>query len=391
MRPFYAFLLASLPLWGADDFSSFMQESNEGFSTQKTTDTQALKAMEAEFDAYKKVVDEEFNAFKEKLSKIWDEPAISTQKQWVEYSKDLKERRTVDFEKGTITIDVHAQDGTQAQQAIAKALIDTITKDTKQAYDADILTNAIESKLKNTTKASVTPEPILAPVLFKKPPTIKQSVQFAKKEIQKAGIKQSSSKLPQLGHYTVTLKMPADTVTKKADQFYQKASQEANAYKIPIEVVMGVMHTESAFNPMARSHIPAYGLMQIVPRSAGRDVYSFLYGQSKILSPSYLHNPDNNIKMGTVYLHILYYKYLKAIQDPQSRLYCSIAAYNTGAGNVSKTFSGTTSPLKAAKKINTMSSKEVYNYMIKNLKYQETRDYLQRVASRAAFYKARYN
>ena len=71
--------------------------------------------------------------------------------------------------------------------------------------------------------------------------------------------------------------------------------------KIPQELIYAIMESESSFNPMARSNIPAYGLMQIVPRSAGIDAYNFLYKEKKLLSSRYLYNPSNNIKMGTAY------------------------------------------------------------------------------------------
>ena len=63
---------------------------------------------------------------------------------------------------------------------------------------------------------------------------------------------------------------------------------------------------------MARSHIPAYGLMQIVPKTAGIDAYQYLYNKKRLLSSSYLYNSENNIEIGSAYLHILYYKYLKS-------------------------------------------------------------------------------
>ena len=43
--------------------------------------------------------------------------------------------------------------------------------------------------------------------------------------------------------------------------------------------------------------------------------------------------------MGTAYLHLLQTVYLADIQDPQSRRYAVISAYNGGAGGVLNTFS----------------------------------------------------
>ena len=54
--------------------------------------------------------------------------------------------------------------------------------------------------------------------------------------------------------------------------------------KINPKLVMAVIHTESAFNPKARSTFKrkngrtghAYGLMQLVPYSGGKEAYNYL-------------------------------------------------------------------------------------------------------------------
>ena len=158
------------------------------------------------------------------------------------------------------------------------------------------------------------------------------------------------------------------------------ANKTADREKLPLPLVMAVMETESSFNPMAKSGIPAYGLMQIVPNSAGQDATAYLYGKAQILSPSYLYNGDNNIKIGTAYIHVLYYNYLKNVKDPVSRLYCAIAAYNTGAGNVARAFIGSTNITKASTKINQLSPKEVYLRLRKHLPYEETQRYVRKVS-----------
>src|SRR5690554_6218531 len=110
----------------------------------------------------------------------------------------------------------------------------------------------------------------------------------------------------------------------------------ATKWQVEPALVMAIMQTESAFNPMARSHIPAFGLMQIVPSSAGRDASKAVWGKDQLLSGQQLFNPHTNIELGCAYLNILDTRYLAAIKHPQSRLYCTICAYNTGAGNVAR-------------------------------------------------------
>jgi membrane-bound lytic murein transglycosylase C len=70
--------------------------------------------------------------------------------------------------------------------------------------------------------------------------------------------------------------------------------------------------------------------------------------------------------------------YLKEIEDPQSRLYAVIAAYNTGVGNLAGAF-GTNNIHRAAQRVNEMSADDVYQHLRKQLPYEETRRYLAKV------------
>jgi membrane-bound lytic murein transglycosylase C len=153
-------------------------------------------------------------------------------------------------------------------------------------------------------------------------------------------------------------------------------------------LVFALIHTESAFNPRARSGVPAFGLMQLVPRSGARDAYRLLYGQDKLVTADYLYDPRNNIELGTAFVYLLQNRYLNGITNPVSRMYCTVAAYNTGAGNVSRAFTGGTAISRAVPVINDMSSDEVYERLYDRLPYEETRNYVKRVRERMPLYKA---
>ncbi len=81
--------------------------------------------------------------------------------------------------------------------------------------------------------------------------------------------------------------------------------------------------------------------------------------------------------MGSAYLYILFQRYLNRVQNPTSREYCVIAGYNTGSGNVLRTFDSNRD--RAFRRINRMNSQQVYDHLVRNLPYQETRDYLPKV------------
>ena len=178
----------------------------------------------------------------------------------------------------------------------------------------------------------------------------------------------------------VEMPMVHNHLERQASRFQNPVVKNADDRKIPRGLVFSIMKNESSFNPRARSHIPAYGLMQLVPTSGGADAMQFVTGKRGLKpTPEYLYEPSNNILLGATYLHILYYRYLKSVTNPESRLYCAIAAYNTGAGNVAKAFTGNRRIREAAKIINRMKPDQVYDHLVKKLPYDETRRYLYKV------------
>lgn len=182
--------------------------------------------------------------------------------------------------------------------------------------------------------------------------------------------------------------IPKNSLAKRAEKYASFAEKEGQIRSIPASLVMAIMHSESAFNPNAKSAVPAYGLMQIVPRTAGHDVNKLMRNIDKPMNKSELYIPSVNVETGTAYLDILDKRYLKAINNKQSRLYCTIASYNTGAGNVARVFNenGSRNINKAAKVINKLTAEQVYEQLMAKLPYDETKHYLQRVNSRIALY-----
>lgn len=118
----------------------------------------------------------------------------------------------------------------------------------------------------------------------------------------------------------------ANVVTKTAESvkqhffstevpFGQIIYQEAKKNALPPELVAAVVHTESKFNPTARSGAGAVGLMQLVPRTG------------RWLGARDLRNPAENVSAGAKYLRYLTDRFNGDTQK-------AVAAYNAGEGNV---------------------------------------------------------
>jgi soluble lytic murein transglycosylase-like protein len=90
----------------------------------------------------------------------------------------------------------------------------------------------------------------------------------------------------------------------------------AHHYKLPPELVAGVIWQESRGNPKAVSHVGAMGLMQLMPATA------------KHLGVKNAFDPVQNIFGGA--------KYIRQMINQFGRVDYAVAAYNAGPGNVKK-------------------------------------------------------
>ncbi|MCK9454341.1 MAG: murein transglycosylase domain-containing protein [Sulfurimonas sp.] len=381
--------LSLAPLLLAQSSSDFISTEMGAFEAEKNRFAHYKQETEDEFKSYIDAVEKEYKNYQKELSQYWQEPLLSTKTEWITYSKDMRTRSSVNFEKATIVIETIALSEEEAKERLKDTLADVVTMDTKKAHDSDPLEQRL-SKIKKpslVTDDEIKPEPILSSVIFTNEPSKDELITYVEKKSKDENIRSSSSKKIQGANiYRLNVSLPSDTMLKRSKIYYDEVKRQSLRQKIPVPLIFAIMHSESSFNPRARSHIPAYGLMQIVPRSAGIDAYLFLYNEKKLVSSNYLYNSKNNITMGSAYLHILYYKYLKEIKDPQSRLYCTIAAYNTGAGNVAWAFTKTNNKSKAANVINNLKPDEVYNTLLSSLKYDEPKEYLKRVSKRMLSY-----
>ena len=397
---------AQTPQQEEDEFRKFVEQRDAEYNAYKE---ELLK----EFEAYKKIIQEERSKYQSRLAKQWDDPVLSSQKVWVDYSTDLKRRGSVDFEKEIITIEIPVEavdvSAVASEEVLREALTELVTKNKAEAFQEDVVAQAVEKRSKQEIQylmtAEVKPKPILLSYLLGSAEVTIREVQaivdymLENKQVitvtDTVGRSIQKVVVPLAAPVQVTPQPVKDInsgmvgkLPTKAQAVFTHVDNYARREQLEQALVFAIIETESAFNPMAKSAIPAYGLMQIVPKSAGLDVTKKLFGKEKILSSSYLYNSEQNIEVGASYLNILYYQYLRKIENPESRLYCVIAAYNTGAGNVAKAFTGKRNLRTVIPLINQRQPAEVYEKLRLNLPYEETQKYLVKVNDRIKKYEA---
>ena len=308
------------------------------------------------------------------VGKTWGkkEVQLPERKKYVKYTQNYKSRAIVDFDSAEILVET--LDDQDPQKSLKNAIVTTlltpqdprsvdlfsdkeiVLTDDKEPYLFGLVLDQRNKPIRLPEEA----EPFAAYLLEKN---------YATRVVDQDGTKKTV-------HY-VTMDMVSNLPMKQAEKYRALVHQFAQQYNISPSLVFAVIRTESNFNPYAVSSAPAYGLMQLVPTSGGREAYRKAKGQDVIPSRDYLFDPENNVELGTAFLNVLMFNQLEAVDHNVSREYCVIAAYNTGAGNVFRTFSRDRTT--AVNQINSLQPAGVYDQLRKNLPYEETRSYLEKV------------
>ena len=126
----------------------------------------------------------------------------------------------------------------------------------------------------------------------------------------------------------------------------------------------GLIRQESAFAPDAHSVANAYGLMQLLPKTARQ-----LAKKAKVkYSHSLLFDPDYNVRLGTIYV--------AGLKNDFGSVESALAAYNAGEDRVTQWTAG-------------QSYRDLAEF-VDSIPFTETREYVEIVTRNAVIYRKLY-
>lgn len=292
---------------------------------------------------------------------------------YVKYTQNYQSRAIVDFDAGEITVET--VDEKDPRASLRNAIVTTLlTPDDPRAVDlfsdrpialtsakAPYLLGLVHDHQGRAVGTPAQAEAFAAHLLETQAATRRVEVQGGRNALY------------------VKLSMVPSFASRQAEKYRAIVEKHATHYKVSPSLVYAIIRAESNFNPFAVSSAPAYGMMQLVPASGGREALRHAKGRDEMPTRDYLFDADNNIELGTAYLNVLFERHLDYVANPVSREYCVISAYNTGPGNVLRTFAK--DRVAAVNAINRLEPPGVYERLRRHLPYEETRHYLVKVTA----------
>jgi len=299
-----------------------------------------------------------------KAISIWQNPKKPSTKKLVKYSNHYKARAIIDFDKGLVRVETIDKN---YKKVLQKALVNTMLMP-EDPRSVDLFSDKIVLKGR----------PFLAGEIFDNEGKLvlyKWRANRYANYLIRHRLKSYYFRRQKI--YYVTFLLAKNSEIIRAKKYLPYVRIYSKRYSISKSLILAIIKTESDFNPYAISYVPAFGLMQIVPTTAGVEGFERAYGYKRIPNKNFLFVPKNNINIGTAYLNLLYYKYLSKIKNPLSREYMMIASYNSGIGNVLKVFSIRKD--RAIAIANSLTPNQIYYRLIYRLPTKEGRNYLPKV------------
>jgi membrane-bound lytic murein transglycosylase C len=332
------------------------------------------KDMEANLAVLRKKIVEAYAQLRANVQKHWgqNDAKVADRTVYVKYTDGYKSRVVTDFDHGSLTVET--LDDQDPKGSLKKAIV------------AALLTSNDPGAVDLFSDKDVAIEPDRRPYLYglvhdnqgKSVRTRAQAEAFATYLLaQKLETRSVVSADGSKTALFVRLTMVKNFEARGAEHYRASAEKYGAQYHVSPTLVLAIIRTESNFNPFAVSNAPAYGLMQLVPTSAGREALKRVQGVDQTPTAEYLFDPEHNIELGAAYLGVLGDTEFRAVENQDSRDLCVIAAYNTGPHNVTRTFAS--NKTQAFADINALEPTALYDKLHTDLPYAETRDYVAKV------------
>ncbi len=145
--------------------------------------------------------------------------------------------------------------------------------------------------------------------------------------------------------------------------YFNYVNEYSKKFGVSIEYIYSIMRQESAFNPKARSHMDALGLMQLLPSVAKKSAQE---NNIDFFKDEDLYNPKTSIALGAAYLKKLWDKY-------EGKFILATASYNANERAINGW-------------LQTRFRGDAIEF-IEDIPYEETKSYIKLVLRNLIFYK----
>ncbi|MFN7942110.1 MAG: lytic transglycosylase domain-containing protein [Thermoanaerobaculia bacterium] len=148
--------------------------------------------------------------------------------------------------------------------------------------------------------------------------------------------------------------------------FREPVARYAVAARLPVPLVFGMIHQESAFDASAKSRSGARGLMQLMP-ATGRELARRL---GMPFSLARLNDPDYSVRLGTTYFR-------QVLDAFHGNVELALAAYNGGPGRIRRLWQAS-------------GGDSEIDRFVEQLGVEESRNYVKRILVLANSYRKLY-
>ncbi|MFA6902209.1 MAG: C40 family peptidase [Gallionellaceae bacterium] len=312
-------------------------------------DREDFEAYKQQFQSYQQKEKTDFRAYTEKMEHEWKEYLadirnnfgsldLTSDKKWVNYSKNHTSKVALDNDKGVVIIEFVADEkGKAAGIREARALIHELSKEVNPFSSAPALTENV--------------------------PLDKVRLEDAKPT---GHVSRDGAKV-----YRLTVPLNEDRQQNNEVQIAEAVRDMTEKYKVSYDLAMAIIKTESNFNigagtrkgvldirnPELYENNP-WGLMQVVPGRSGREGWKRAKGKERIPTADEMLDPEVNLEIGVAYLAVLQENYFSGVTDETNRERVMIAAYRDGPEKVYALFSPKGKKAEAMAEINRLSPEQ---------------------------------